>query len=604
MRSLCSLLSVFVVFTAIFIFSFRSSSELITWDSAGYYYYLPAAFIHSDITGQDISWMEEARMKYDFSGTLYQLHKVKDQSNFLPQYTCGMAIMYSPAFFVGHIVAGWTGEEQDGFSRPYQKSVYAWSLLIVLAGLLVLRKLLLRLFDDRIVAISIILIGVASNFLIQVAGGLATSHTYIFLLYTVVLIATLKCVEEGKPKWFFVLTATMALACLSRPSEMVMVLIPIFYGISNKEVWRNKWRLFFEFRNLFPAIILAVIIVLPQFIFWKITTGHWFYMSYANPSEGFDFGSPHTIEFLFSYRKGWFVYTPLMFVAFFGFIYLWRRNREWFWSLLLFSMANIYFLSSWSGWWYAQCFSQRSMVQSLPVMAIMIGALISGVKGLRLRFIAFAAVFLASVSTMFFSWQYEYRIINKDRMTGPYFWKMFGKTERDPSSERLLLVERSFTESMVFKDRSDYVLTTTIDLPSAETPFLDSIIIDSLNHRVFELNEDKRFTKGIKKPFNEWTQKDHFWMCIEAEVFIPDSLNESELRIVATAEHKGAVYSYFTKSVDEMPAQSGVWRKIKLDYLSPEMRKPSDTINTYLWWRGEGKVYTRNFKVEIWERDY
>jgi hypothetical protein len=546
--------------------------------------------------------MEEARVKYDFSGSLYQLHKVKDQDNFLPQYSCGMAIMYAPAFFSGHLIAGWIGVDQDGFSKPYQWAMYLWSLLIVFAGLLVLRKLLLLIFDETTAAWTILLIGFATNYLIQTAGGIATAHTYIFLLYAIILLSTVQWVNSARNLWLYILAASIALACLSRPSEMVAILIPLFYGMGHTEIWKKKWQLIFKLKQLFVSIAIALAVVAPQFIFWKLTTGHWFYMSYSNPGEGFDFGSPNTLNFLFSYRKGWFVYTPLMLIAFFGLINIWRNYKSWFWPIFLFSLANIYFLSSWSGWWYAQCFSQRSMVQSLPIMALALGPLLVGIRSFKWRKPLIALIALASILTLSFSWQYDRGMLSQDRMTKEYFWQMIGKLKMDPALDSLLLVERSFTGEMTFSDSADYMLTYNLFQPNEQIKFEDTLFIDSISNVVLRLDNSKQFSKAFKRKFSEWTSKDHFWMQVEADVFVPDSVDQGELRIVCCAEHHDQLYAYFTRSLTDMKSQSGSWKSLRMDYLSPEVRIPEDEIKTYLWWRGEGAVYVRNISVKIWEK--
>jgi hypothetical protein len=597
-----SLFSVGFVFIAVTVLSLRYSSAVITWDAAGYYYYLPALFIHNDITGKDVSWMEEARLKYDFSGTLYQLHKVKDQENFLPQYSCGMAILYSPGFFAGHVFAKLLSHDQDGFSPPYQIAMFIWSLCIVLFGLLLLRKTLQLIFSESITFWTILLIGLATNYLIQTARGITTAHTFIFFLYSVILYSTVKWVKTEQNRWLYILAFSIALACLSRPSEIVAILIPLLYGLGNRVDWKKKWKLFFHWKPFIVSLSIGILVVIPQFIFWKITTGHWFYMSYSNPGEGFDFDAPHTINFLFSYRKGWFVYTPLMFIAFFGLIYIWKKRRSWFWPILIFSISNIYFLSSWSGWWYAQCFSQRSMIQSLPVMAILLAALIDGVQFFKWRKTIYAIIALFSIVTISFSWQYERGLLSQDRMTKEYFWKMIGRSHMDPKLDKLLLVERSFTKEIIFKDSSDYELTQLLVQPNDEAEYNDTLFQDTTYYNILHLNQSKPYTKSIKRKFTEWTGKNHFWMQLEADVFIPDSSDLGALRIVCCAEHEKQLYAYFTRSLADMGETSHGWKKLKMDYLSPEVRKNDDEIKTYLWWSGIGSVYVKNFTVKTWEK--
>ena len=45
-------------------------------------------------------------------------------------------------------------------------------------------------------------------------------------------------------------------------------------------------------------------------LYWKHIMGTFFFYSYDQ--EGFFFGNSHVLDGLLSYRKGWFIYTPIM----------------------------------------------------------------------------------------------------------------------------------------------------------------------------------------------------------------------------------------------------------------------------------------------------
>ena len=77
-------------------------------------------------------------------------------------------------------------------------------------------------------------------------------------------------------------------------------------------------------------------------IYWKIYAGTFIYDSYQNPGEGLDLMSPHTFSFLFSYQKGWLLYTPLMIFAFMGLIWVRKKKREMLFPLVLFLLVNIW----------------------------------------------------------------------------------------------------------------------------------------------------------------------------------------------------------------------------------------------------------------------
>ena len=107
-----------------------------------------------------------------------------------------------------------------------------------------------------------------------------------------------------------------------------------------------------------------------QLFYWKAAVGSYFVDAYFNPGEGFDWSAPHTLQVLFSFRKGWFIYTPLMLIATIAILLLRKRWPEAFPAVLVFFLVNLYVVSSWSCWWYADSFSSRAMTGSIAVMAL------------------------------------------------------------------------------------------------------------------------------------------------------------------------------------------------------------------------------------------
>ena len=75
----------------------------------------------------------------------------------------------------------------DGFSLPYRFMVGFGTLLFAFLGLFVLRKVLLEYFSDAAVAMTLISIALASNYLEYSAIGGVLTHSHIFTLYSLIL---------------------------------------------------------------------------------------------------------------------------------------------------------------------------------------------------------------------------------------------------------------------------------------------------------------------------------------------------------------------------------------------------------------------------------
>jgi hypothetical protein len=64
-----------------------------------------------------------------------------------------------------------------------------------------------------------------------------------------------------------------------------------------------------------------------QLIYWKLTTGRWLYYSYEE-GEKVRLFAPYLIPVLFSFKKGWLVYTPLMIFSILGLYSLYKKTKE------------------------------------------------------------------------------------------------------------------------------------------------------------------------------------------------------------------------------------------------------------------------------------
>ena len=97
-------------------------------------------------------------------------------------------------------------------------------------------------------------------------------------------------------------------------------------------------------------------------------------LHYGEAGGKFFFLNPQIKNILISYKKGWFVYTPIMFVAFIGIFSLPKIKEGLFAPILIFIILNIYVLSLcvvlvvWRILWL------RAFIDCYAIMAIPLGA--------------------------------------------------------------------------------------------------------------------------------------------------------------------------------------------------------------------------------------
>jgi len=567
----------------------------LSWDVFGYYLYLPANFIFHDPGLTDHAWLDKLIDQYEPTATLYQLVEGSD-GNRIIKYTSGLALLYAPFFFAAHWLAPLMGYPADGFSLPYQLILSFGGILWAIAGLLIFRKLLLQFFDDKITAITMLLIVAGTNYF-QLASldGTLLSHNFLFTFYALLLLATFNW--HKKPTWksAFLIGISCGFIALIRPSEGICILIPLLWNTGTKKALQNKIS---QIRRYPPhvavALIAAIAIGSIQLFYWKKYSGEWLFYSYNNPGEGFRFFPPYLPEFLFSFRKGWFIYTPLMIFAAAGFYHLYRKNRAILPALLLFFLLDLWIISAWSCWWYAGgSFSARAIVPAYVVLAIPLGFLISDIARSKLRWVAVIAGVFLVIFNLFQSWQFQKGIIDKERMTRAYYMSIFGKTliNRD-NLDKLLLVSRNTVnkDSLKYPERyTSKIIFGSDTIKSADTS------------NALRLDSNNAFAAGPDISYDKLTNADHVWIRVSVEILLPKGYTGRSPLLVSAFHFHGQAYKYYSEALAETGSEAATWQKISYWYLSPEVRTKKDNLKVYVWHREMAPVFVRNLKVVAYE---
>jgi hypothetical protein len=138
----------------------------------------------------------------------------------------------------------------------------------------------------------------------------------------------------AKNKICFYAGANAGWVTICRPTEILWILVPLLWNVYDKQSLLAKFQLLkSKISHLVLLIFAMVAIGSLQMIYWKYCTGHWFaYNHYEKPT----FLDPYTLLFLFSYKKGWLLYTPLMIVAILGFYFLYKQNKKIFFAAFFF----------------------------------------------------------------------------------------------------------------------------------------------------------------------------------------------------------------------------------------------------------------------------
>jgi hypothetical protein len=396
------------------------------WEVNTYYSYLPAAFIHHDLL---LNYEEAQKRNY--------LFELAPNGNKVIKYTCGMSVMYMPWFFIGHKIATNTHVPQDGYSGPYGDMVHYGTLFYSLLALLFLRSVLLRYFKDLTVAITLLCLFFGTNlFFYTVTDGMMT-HGYLFFLFSALFWLIIRWHETFKYKYAIWIGFTIGLATLIRPTELISGLVFLFYGVYSIATLKEKMHLLLgKWKHLLLMLLMFLVAVSPQLIYWKIVSGHLLFDSYGH--EGFFFGDPVFGKILFSWRKGWLLYTPIMAFALIG-IFLGKKYVPKLQvGIIIYFLVNLYVVASWWNWWYAGSFGMRALVQSYCFLAVFLAAFIEWASSFKIRYklpealikygFACMGLFLISLN-LIQNYEFNKGMIHPEAMTRKAYKNSFMKFE-------------------------------------------------------------------------------------------------------------------------------------------------------------------------------
>jgi len=287
-----------------------------------------------------------------------------------------------------------------------------------------------------------------------------------------------------------------------------------------------------------------------------------------------------------------------MVLALLGLIKVYQMGREWFWALLIFLILDVYIVSSWTCWWYAGgSFSSRSMLPAYTLFAFPLAYLLEWASRKRwLTLVLGTLLALMVVLNLFQSWQWKVGIISKERMTKEYYWRVFGRTMVTESDRQYLSVERSIEGYDELKNTSGYSSYVLY-----KNAFVDDESQESNDSLGMILDPQQPFSPGPDITYFDLTQSDHAWIQARADVYIPEGYSCNSPVLVATFHHKGEAYAYKAKPLSNESLGKPGYHELKLDYLTPEVRKVVDNLKVYVWQPDTCPVRVKSLEVIVHE---
>jgi len=416
---------------------------IIESDAKGYYAYLPAVFIYHDLNFGFFDEFEKGRY-YDVNR--FFDYRINHDSNIINKCYCGVSVAQLPFFLTGHILSKITNNPDDGFSKLYCILINIAGIFYCLIGLVFLNKIL-KDYITKDIFRSFILIATifGTNIFYYVIGEPGMSHIYSFAFFTLFYFYLRKYFKHFDSRLIVLLAALLGIITLIRPVNLLILLTIPFAATDYKNLTNGINKLLSKPLIFTISFILFLCIIAIQFIIYKIQTGHFFIYSY--PDEGFYFLNPQLFNILFSYKKGLFLYSPLLFISLAGGFFLYRKNRYQFYTLFISLFLITYVLSSWWNWWYGGSFSSRVYVEYIPLFSILLAMALEGIINKPLKKAYITLIVILVIVCQIQTYQYRYYFIHWEDMTKEKYWNVFLRVDK--------LIEKGSNKEQNFKDQND-----------------------------------------------------------------------------------------------------------------------------------------------------
>jgi hypothetical protein len=401
----------------------------------GYYSYLPALVYQHDL---HLNFLKDSLNSE--TEKRYYWPNLSPEGAFVIKYTMGMALSYLPFFGAAHVYCQLSGIEANGFTEPYHFAIQFSSMFYALLGLYYLILLLKTRFSNQTVWWVSVGLLFGTNLLYYTTGAAGMPHATVFGFFSMFLYYCVKWHEGPNLLLSLKLGLSIGIIVLIRPVHILFALFPLLYRVRSIADFKTQIQFFkMHYWQVMFAALVTCLVFLPQLFYWKMVSGHFFFNSYVG--ESFYFLKPHLLEGLFSFRKGWLLYTPLMLFSLLGFFSLYKNHRNYFYTSLCLLVLYIYITFSWWCWWYGGSFGLRSMIDVYPLLALPLAAFIESLSTMKPFYKTLSIVFLIFfiLLNILQGYQAKRNVIHYDSMSAKAYWDGFFRIEEYPGRDSLLI---------------------------------------------------------------------------------------------------------------------------------------------------------------------
>lgn len=362
------IISIFFTLLIIFLARFLFIGQAIYGDGIFYW-----SYARSIVIDHDLNLENEAGHPFSpkFNNLPNTIETTRESLVTKRYYAIGTPLSWLPAFTIGHFLSPFFNYPQNGFADSYQVAVGTVNIILICIGLMLLFTLLRTFYVHNIATITILLLVFGTNLFYYGSLDILNSHPTSFFLSCVLLFSLFsKGKTQRKRLLLGMLVGGLALI---RPQDALFAImcIPFLFGQSIKQFLINSTYFTIGFVAVFSIqLITSLLLFNSPFVFPYLT----------GSNNTFDFLNPHIIELFISTKIGLFYYVPLYSISIIGLILYTKAKKPYALSFLLLFVAELFLISTWSGWEQGESYGLRMFISLLPMLSFGVAEVIQNLK--------------------------------------------------------------------------------------------------------------------------------------------------------------------------------------------------------------------------------
>ena len=552
-------------------------------DGLGYYSYLPAAIIYQDF---DYTFYEKKENKINpFYNSYFNTYKNKK----INRYFCGTSICLLPFFLLGIGISAVAGTEINGYTDTFLMLVSIATIVYFLLSVFLLGKIAEFFSVPKKISFWVSLVFFfGTNLFHYVVQEPSMSHCYSFFAITLFFYVTTRLIQIKSNKFIFLTFASLGLIALIRPTNTSVILfVPFFFENFKAFIEFVKTLIIKKYLAIIVSVILFFLIVGIQLVFYYLQTGDFIVYSYQEAS--FNFDKPEIVNILFSYKKGLFIYTPLIFVSL---LLIVISKLSWYKKiiLLLTFFVFTYIAASWFYWSYGGCFGNRAFVEVYPIFIISIIVLVN-----KLTFSIKRVLLIVSLPIIFanqmMAYQYCNSIMDSVEITEESYWDMFMNPSLGSINEKRF---NGFSKKYNIC-KQDYFDMENLNIE-------ENIVLGGYKSNIACYVGDKyNYSKGVFYNIKDDLKlNETFYVFAECMMKPADKVKDLGLAISLEEDGKNVQWLYvWANQFDEM---DNGWKKVTISArIEKYLLKPNSAIKVFAM-SLKGKNLIDNMKVTVFKK--